>query len=80
VALNFSLRRPPSLHDFRELPDGYLFQIISEGFGFMPSYAGELSVQDRWAVVGYLRALQLSQHAPADQLPPDARRRLDEEK
>ncbi|HET8733682.1 MAG TPA: cytochrome c [Anaeromyxobacteraceae bacterium] len=78
VALNMSLRRPPSLHEFRDLPDGTLYQIISEGFGLMPSYATELTVQDRWAVVAYVRALQLSQHATVDQVPPDVRRRLEE--
>ena len=78
VALNMSLRRPPSLHEFRDLPDGTIYQIISEGFGLMPSYANELTVQDRWAVVAYVRALQLSQHATIDQVPPDVRRRLQE--
>ena len=80
VAMNMSLRRPPSLHDFRELPDGTIYQIISEGFGLMPSYANDLTVQDRWAVVAYLRALQLSQHATLDQVPPPARERLEQER
>jgi mono/diheme cytochrome c family protein len=80
VAMNMSLRRPPSLHQFRELPDGYIFQVISQGFGLMPSYAAQLTVQDRWAVVAYLRALQLSQHATLDEVPPDARERLDQER
>jgi mono/diheme cytochrome c family protein len=79
VAMNMSLRRPPSLHDFRDLPDGYIFQIISEGFGLMPSYAASLPVEDRWAVVAYLRALQLSQRASLDEVPPDARGRLEKE-
>jgi len=79
VALNMSLRRPPSLHLYRERPDGYIFQVISEGFGLMPSYAHSLSVHDRWAVVAYVRALQLSQHATVDQLPPELRGRLEKE-
>ncbi len=79
VALNMSLRRPPSLHLYRDRPDGYLYQVISEGFGLMPSYAGSLSVHDRWAVVAYVRALQLSQHAQVDQLGPELRERLDKE-
>jgi hypothetical protein len=45
----------------------------------MPSYARSLSVNDRWAVVAYLRALQLSQHASVDRLPGDVRGRLEEE-
>lgn len=79
VALNMSLRRPPSLHAYRDVPDGHIFRVISEGFGLMPSYAAELSIEDRWAIVAYVRALQLSQHATLDEVPPDVRRRLEEE-
>jgi mono/diheme cytochrome c family protein len=79
VALNMSLRKPPSLHAYREVGDGYLYRVVSEGFGLMPSYANELTVEDRWAVVAYVRALQLSQHAKLDQLSPEARQRLDKE-
>jgi hypothetical protein len=79
VALNMSLRRPPSLHLYRDRPDGYIFQVISQGFGLMPSYAHSLSVHDRWAVVAYVRALQLSQHATVDQLPGELRGRLEKE-
>jgi mono/diheme cytochrome c family protein len=80
VALNMSLRPPPSLHLYRDRPDGYLYQVVTDGFGLMPSYASVLSARDRWAVVAYVRALQLSQHARADQLPEDLRRKLSEEK
>ena len=79
VALNMSLRRPPSLHLYRDRPDGYIFQVISQGFGLMPSYAGSIPVHDRWAVVAYVRALQLSQHATVDQLPAELRGRLEKE-
>jgi mono/diheme cytochrome c family protein len=79
VALNMSLRKPPSLHQFRDVPDGHFFRVMTSGFGLMPSYAAELSVEDRWAVVAYVRALQLSQHATLDRLPPDARERLQKE-
>lgn len=79
VALNMALRKPPSLHAFRDVPDGHLFRVVTNGFGLMPSYANELSVEDRWAVVAYVRALQLSQHATVDQLPPEARQRLEKE-
>jgi mono/diheme cytochrome c family protein len=79
VALNMSLRRPPSLHEFRDLPDGYVFQVVSRGFGLMPSYANELTLRERWAVVAYVRALQLSQHATIDQVPPELRGRLGQE-
>jgi mono/diheme cytochrome c family protein len=80
VAINMSLRSPPSLHLYRDRPDGFFYQVITNGFGLMPSYAHSLSVHDRWAVVGYVRALQLSQHAPVDQLPPALRGRLEKEK
>jgi mono/diheme cytochrome c family protein len=80
VALNMSLRPPPSLHLYRDRTDGYLYQVVTEGFGLMPSYASVLSARDRWAVVAYVRALQLSQHARVDQLPEDLRRKLSEEK
>lgn len=79
VALNMSLRRPPSLHLYRDRPDGYIFQVITKGFGLMPSYAHSISVHDRWAVVAYVRALQLSQHASVDQLPAELRGRLEKE-
>jgi mono/diheme cytochrome c family protein len=76
VALNMSLRRPPNLHLYRDVPDGYIFQVISKGFGLMPSYAGELTPEERWGVVGYVRALQLSQHADATQVPPATMQKL----
>jgi mono/diheme cytochrome c family protein len=76
VALNMSLRRPPNLHLYRDVPDGYLYQVISQGFGLMPGYAGDLTPEERWGVVGYLRALQLSQHASAAQVPPATMQQL----
>jgi len=76
VALNMSLRKPPSLHLYRDVPDGYLFQVATEGFGLMPGYAFELSAEERWGVVAYVRALQLSQHADAGALPPAIRQNL----
>jgi mono/diheme cytochrome c family protein len=79
VALNMSLRKPPSLHEYRSVPDGYIFQVITRGFGLMPSYAGDLSPHERWAVVAYVRALQLSQAASLQQVPPQIRQRLDRE-
>lgn len=79
VALNMSLRRPPSLHAYRGVPDGHIYRVISDGFGLMPSYATALAPEERWAVVAYVRALQLSQYAAAEQLPPGARERLQKE-
>jgi mono/diheme cytochrome c family protein len=68
VAENMTERRPPSLHDpaITGLPPGRLYEIVRDGFGRMPSYAGELSVEDRWAVVAYARALAV--RTPADSM------------
>ena len=73
VALNMSLRKPADLQLYRDVPDGYLFQVMSLGFGLMPAYAAELTPEERWAVVAYVRALQLSQHAVVDGLPARVR-------
>ncbi len=79
VARNMSLRPPPSLLARYQQPDGWYFQVMSEGFGVMPSYASVLTVEDRWAIVAYLRALQLSQSAAVDRLAPEDRARLEKE-
>jgi len=65
--------RPPSYHikRLREAPVGRLFAVITEGYGSMPSYATQIPVRDRWAIVSYVRALQLSQHFPAEQVPDE---------
>jgi mono/diheme cytochrome c family protein len=76
VARNMSLKPPPSLHLKVQNPDGYFYQVIAEGYGYMPSYASALTVEERWAVVAYLRALQLSQRARIDLVPPAERARL----
>jgi mono/diheme cytochrome c family protein len=70
-------KQPPSYHQdrLRNEADGYFFDVMTNGFGQMPSYATQISVADRWAVVAYVRALQLSQHAPLAELPPEDRER-----
>ncbi len=57
--------QPADLHSdrVRHAPPGYLYGVIANGYGAMPDYGDELSVQDRWAVVAYIRALELSRHA-----------------
>jgi mono/diheme cytochrome c family protein len=67
---------PPSYHipRLRTVPVGHLFAVVSEGYGSMPSYAGQISPRDRWAIVAYVRALQLSQHFPVDQLTPEMKK------
>lgn len=62
-----------NLHDepIRNRPVGHLFNTITHGIRTMPPYAAQIPVEDRWAIVAYVRALQLSQHAPASVLPAD---------
>jgi mono/diheme cytochrome c family protein len=67
-------KQPPTFHDerLRKVPDGYLFQVMTRGFATMPSYAAQVEPRDRWAIVAYIRALQLSQHAALSDVPePD---------
>src|ERR1035437_2882553 len=55
-------RRPPTYHSdrLRQQPNGYLYDVITNGFGAMPDYAAQIQPPDRWAIVAYIRALQLS--------------------
>jgi mono/diheme cytochrome c family protein len=71
--------RAASLHEdrLRRAPIGYLFDVVTRGHGLMPSYAGQVSAADRWAVLAYVRALQFSRHAPLSELPPDIRARFE---
>ena len=64
-------RAPPSYHTdrLRNAPLGYFYGVISDGFGAMPEYASQIPPRDRWDIVAYIRALQLSQHASATDLP-----------
>lgn len=70
---------PPSYHGerLRGAPDLYLFDVITHGYGAMYPYADRLSRDDRWAIVAYVRALQLSQHASLQQVPSEERARLE---
>lgn len=54
----------------RQVSDRYFYDVITNGHGVMVSYADRIAPADRWAIVTYIRALQLSQHAPVAQLPP----------
>jgi hypothetical protein len=64
-------RKPPSFHIVRlqKAPVGYFFDVITEGFGIMPDYASQIPPQDRWDIVAYVRALQLSQNATKADVP-----------
>lgn len=73
------LRHPPSFHieRLREAPAGHYFDVITNGFGAMASYASRVPVEDRWAIIAYIRALQLSQHATLADVPEDQRKQLE---
>lgn len=70
--------RPPSLHSerLRTARLGQFFDVISNGFGAMPAYASQLQPADRWAIVVYIRALQLSQYASIQVVPAAVRQSL----
>jgi cytochrome c553 len=72
-------RRPPSYHSerLRNAPAGHFFDVITHGFGAMPSYRVQLEPQDRWAIAAYIRVLQLSQNATLDDVPHSERNQLD---
>jgi mono/diheme cytochrome c family protein len=72
-------RAPTSFHDprLRQAPPGYLFDVITNGFGAMPDYASQIAVQDRWAIAAYVKALQFSQNATVNDVPADRRGDLD---
>src|SRR5215472_14311027 len=71
-------RRPPSYHidRLRQVPNGYIFDVITNGFGAMPTYAAQIQPSDRWAIVSYIRALQMSQTASINDVPPESRAQL----
>jgi mono/diheme cytochrome c family protein len=77
VALR-GMKHPPSYHTdrLRESPNGYFYDVISNGFGQMYGYAAQIPPRDRWAIVAYVRALQLSRDARASELPAELRQKL----
>jgi hypothetical protein len=73
---------PPSFHidRLRTAAPGHFFDVITNGFGVMPSYAYQVQVRDRWAIVAYIRALQLSFNATRSDVPAEELNRLESEK
>jgi mono/diheme cytochrome c family protein len=65
-------RKPPSYHipRLQKAPLGYFYDVITNGFGIMPDYASQIPPRDRWNIVAYIRALQLSQNATKADVPP----------
>jgi len=72
-------RAPPPMTNDRllEAPVGHFFDVMTNGFGAMPDYAAQISPEDRWAIVAYIRALQLSQRAPLGEVPESERQKLE---
>jgi hypothetical protein len=72
------MKHPPTYHQerVRNEPNGYFFDVITNGFGAMSGYSMQLEPRDRWAIVSYVRALQLSRNAPVGELPPNLREKL----
>lgn len=81
VAQKMELRPPPSLHEARliALPPGRVFEIISKGYGLMPSLSAQIPSRDRWAIVAYLDALRTSHATPLASLPASMRSELERE-
>jgi len=79
VIVEYGMKQPPSFHDpdLRERPPGYYFDFISRGSRVMPSYASRIPPEDRWAIIAYIRALQLSQNADVSAVPPEEVPNLD---
>jgi cytochrome c5 len=72
------MKHPPSYHQdrLRQVPNGYIYDVITNGFGAMLGYSAQVQPRDRWAIVAYLRALQLSRSAKISELPPDVREKI----
>jgi Cytochrome C oxidase, cbb3-type, subunit III len=72
------MKRPPSYHTdrLRQSPNGYYFDVITNGFGSMYSYSAQIPPKDRWAIIAYVRALQLSRNAKAIELPESLRTKI----
>ncbi|HTM25099.1 MAG TPA: cytochrome c [Vicinamibacterales bacterium] len=71
-------RQPPSFHidRLRQIGLGHFYDVMTNGFGAMPDYRAQIAPRDRWAIAAYIRALQLSQHASASDVPDEEKRKL----
>jgi mono/diheme cytochrome c family protein len=72
------MKHPPSYHQdrLRQVPNGYLYDVVTNGFGAMLGYSAQIPPRDRWAIISYVRALQLSRNAHVADLPGDVREKL----
>jgi hypothetical protein len=73
------MKHPPTFHQgrLRQSPTGYFYDVITNGFGAMYGYSAQIPPRDRWAIIAYVRALQLSRDAKASELPVALRQQLD---
>lgn len=80
IIVERGMKPPPSFHIVRlqEAPPGYFFDVITNGFGAMYSYASRVPPRDRWAIVAYIRALQLSQQATVSDVSSEELQRIEE--
>jgi hypothetical protein len=78
IIVQRGFERPPSYHTerLRNAPSGHFFDVITNGFGAMYPYGYRVPVPDRWAIVAYIRALQLSQNTSINDLRAPERQRL----
>jgi mono/diheme cytochrome c family protein len=72
-------KRPTSYHTdrLRSVPVDYFYQVMTEGFGVMPSYASQVPPEDRWAIAAYIRALQYARNGRLADLPPKDRQAVE---
>ena len=82
VIVQRGFTQPTSFHDprLRRMAPGYVFDVVTNGFGAMTSYATRVPPEDRWAIAAYIKALQLSQGARLADVPSDERRELMEDR
>jgi mono/diheme cytochrome c family protein len=78
IMINKGYLPPPSFHidRIREMPDGQVYDVITNGVRNMPSYRHQVNPGDRWAIVGYVRALQRSRNATITDIPDEKREEL----
>ena len=71
---------PPTYHSdrLRNAPIGHFYDVITNGYGVMYSYASRVEPNDRWAIAAYIRALQVSRAGTIENIPPNEQKRLEE--
>lgn len=80
IVVQRGFRHPPSYHidRLRQAPNGYIFDVITNGFGAMQDYSTQVAPADRWAIIAYERALQLSRDATVNDVPAEDRAKLNQ--